>query len=763
MNLIQGKIEKINYYSGEKYFIIIDKINKSYKILFYGYIPIERFDFIKCKCEKKQNGEFYLVDKPNIIMGTELSIIRFIFKNVLDETGEGNKGKETWKEIRKKINYLMSKTNNKIFEHLNYSSSNYPVLINSYLPDIFDQKQICLFSKIWEKKRNMRALYLLGLSKKEIKNSSYNTIDLYNKLIENPYKIIEIDMIKANKTCEMLNLEFNNEVKQIGEAARYVYNKTKNNNYTSISVKKLSILFGDIFNKEEIEEYGIKNENDFIFCNTVLNEEIEVSNEFKKLIENEKFQNLYDPIDDEYLNYYCQQNNIKLSPDQRDALLNIFIKPVTIITGSAGTGKTTLISTLISYFKYKNYSYKASSYTGKAVSRIEEVISDTENCSTIHRLLKFNCLNDQILIIDEATMISLQLFHRIFTILGNDITKLILVGDVNQLESIRYGTVFKNLIESKRIPTFYLINSHRTVSNNNEDGIIKNSNQIIKHINGDFHFFETNNFVLKEGDEKTLLDNIEFFYKNVNKKDIKIITPYKQYVNMFNNYVQSLTTENNTTSGFKEVKTYNGNIFKIGDIVMCLKNNYENYVFNGQEGIIKKFEKDENNKTLVKIKLFNNNRKILVPLNPLSNNKYSLNIEERQDNDYFDDILEDDEEDDIEFCMDRFSLSYALTTDKSQGSEWDIIIIFFPLKSNNSFLNKNRLYTSITRAKKLCVCFGNKQLYRNIINNKTIPKGEKIKERLEKILNTTYNVQQIENEIDIDPNEYYDEIDEFYY
>lgn len=754
MELIQGDIEKINYRT-PKYFLVKNSIT-TVKISFYGYLPIERFDQFNGVCERKANGELYLKSKPKITMSTNKSVIRFIFKNVLDKTGEGGNGKAVWREISEKMKYIEIESKGSIFDYLNNFSANYPNNKDQIMSKIFSPAQIYHFCKFWEKKRNMRALYLLGISKKEIKKSLYNTIELYQKLVENPYKVIEISMKKANEICDEIGLEIDHEVKKIGEIARYVYNKTLNSSFSSVKYNTLVKIFGDFSNFNEMEEYSLVKEGDDVFYKKVIDEEIYVCDKIYELSNNNELKEMYKPLDEEYINYYIQQNGINLSIDQKQALLDTFVSPVNIITGTAGTGKTTMLSVLISYFKYMGYPFMATSYTGKAVSRIEQVVGNCDNTSTIHRLIGKLSDFSGILIIDEATMVPLNLFSKIFLIMRG-IKKLILVGDVNQLESIRYGKVFKDLIESKRVITSFLINSHRTVCDNSLDGIVKNANEILKHKNGDYHFIETNNFLMKTGDEISFIDNIKCLYKNVDRKDIKIITPYKQYVNYFNKNVQNFIKSD---SDF--ITTEKGLDFHIGDIVMCLKNNYDINVFNGQEGIIESFELNEEGEKEVKIKLLHTQREILVPLNSESKNS---KIQKREDDEYFDDILDEDEEEggiEGEFCMNHFTLSYALTTDKSQGSEWDIIVIYFPVKENNSFLSKNRLYTSITRAKKLCICFGDLFLYRMVINNKSKEKGEKLKQRLEEKLTIKYEVQNLEDEMDIDLDDY-DFDDDYYY
>jgi exodeoxyribonuclease V alpha subunit len=383
------------------------------------------------------------------------------------------------------------------------------------------------------------------------------------------------------------------------------------------------------------------------------------------------------------------ENGFKYNNLQKEAISLAMNSNLMILTGGPGTGKTTALKGIIQMFKSMNLSIGAAAPTGKASKRMSEVTG--LNAKTIHRLLEYNPylgygyneenpLPYDVIIIDEMSMVNVLLMS-VFLKAVSPSTKLILVGDVDQLPSIGAGNILSDCIESGLIPTIRLTEIFRQ----DEDSeiilnahAINNGKQIIvnnKKPNNNF-------FVIKKYDNDSIADEIISLVTNrlpkkfnVNPTDIQILSPMRRFtsvgVDELNNKLQSLL--NNSINSITVCKT----IFKLGDKVMQTKNNYEKEVFNGDVGFITDINIDEKTITV----------------------------------DYDDNIVIYDKTD-----MDELVLAYVTTIHKSQGSEYPIVII--PItKSHYNMLQRNLIYTGITRSKEICILVGQPEMINYAIGN----------------------------------------------
>jgi exodeoxyribonuclease V alpha subunit len=383
------------------------------------------------------------------------------------------------------------------------------------------------------------------------------------------------------------------------------------------------------------------------------------------------------------------ENGFKYNNLQKEAISLAINSNLMILTGGPGTGKTTALKGIIQMFKSMNLSIGAAAPTGKASKRMSEVTG--LNAKTIHRLLEYNPylgygyneenpLPYDVIIIDEMSMVNVLLMS-VFLKAVSPSTKLILVGDVDQLPSIGAGNILSDCIESGLIPTIRLTEIFRQ----DEDSeiilnahAINNGKQIIvnnKKPNNNF-------FVIKKYDNDSIADEIISLVTNripkkfnVNPTDIQILSPMRKFtsvgVDELNNKLQSLL--NNSINSITVGKT----IFKLGDKVMQTKNNYEKEVFNGDVGFITDINIDEKTITV----------------------------------DYDDNIVIYDKTD-----MDELVLAYVTTIHKSQGSEYPIVII--PItKSHYNMLQRNLIYTGITRSKEICILVGQPEMINYAIGN----------------------------------------------
>lgn len=417
------------------------------------------------------------------------------------------------------------------------------------------------------------------------------------------------------------------------------------------------------------------------------------------------------------INRILKELELDLSDEQYEAVLNSLASEVSIITGGPGTGKTTIINVIVKYYELNKKRVTLVAPTGRAANRMSEATK--KEASTIHRLLEVqpvsienesqqfarnedNPLETDVIIIDEMSMVDILLFNSFLKAVELG-TKLILVGDEKQLPSVGPGNVLKDLINSKKIKTCFLTQVFRQAEESNiirNAHLIRNSKMPILNGNDkDFFFINTNSDIVAE---KTIIDLINKRlpkYLNCASRDIQILSPMKKgtlgTINL-NEKLQKILNPNDTLFKNEGEVKYGNKIFKTGDKVMQIKNNYEiewrkiSYlgvtgekgtgVFNGDIGRIISID---NLRDEIKVK-FDDGKEVI----------YETNM------------------------LDELELAYAITIHKSQGSEYKAVII--PTLSIPLLLaNRNLLYTGITRAKELIVLVGTKDAIYDMVRNDT--------------------------------------------
>ncbi|MDO5040486.1 MAG: ATP-dependent RecD-like DNA helicase [Peptoniphilus sp.] len=428
----------------------------------------------------------------------------------------------------------------------------------------------------------------------------------------------------------------------------------------------------------------------------------------------------YDKIEniEELIERVQQRQNIKFAKRQLEAVKATANNGVLIITGGPGTGKTTTLKGIIEVFELLDMKVKLTAPTGRAAKRMKEATS--RDAMTIHRLLELGFAQEEninydyedekildcdVLIIDEVSMVDLILMNRLLHSLKDD-TRLILVGDKDQLPSVGAGNVLFDLIESQVVPT---VNLDEIFRQSEESMIIKNAHLINKGkmpilTNSKDFFMIGENIEAKSAD--VILDLVNRRlpdYYGVDKRDIQVLCPMKKGnvgVLNLNKRLQSILNPQGA-----QIK-YMNEIFRVGDKVMHIKNNYNleykiesdfyieegEGIFNGDIGYVEKIDEEE--------------QEVFVRYDDVKLVKYEY---------------ED---------LDELMLAYACTIHKSQGSEFGIVIIpvhFAP----PMLLTRNLIYTAVTRAKKIVVLVGNTKYLKQMIDNNLISKRySNLKEKL---------------------------------
>ena len=409
------------------------------------------------------------------------------------------------------------------------------------------------------------------------------------------------------------------------------------------------------------------------------------------------------------------KEGIVLDDLQRQAVIESINSGLIIITGGPGTGKTTTINTIIKYFESEGESISLAAPTGRAAKRMSEATS--YEAKTIHRLLEItpnisensnnigthfernedNPLEADVLIIDEVSMVDIFLMNALLKAVAIG-TRLILVGDINQLPSVGPGTVLKDLIESNcfnvvRLNKIYrqsvisdiVVNAHKIMTNEDID-LSKKSN--------DFIFIKQNNPEHVMDSIITLMRDKLPGYVNASINELQVMTPMRKGplgVEVLNSFLQNKL---NPTSKQKNEKEYDATVFREGDKVMQIKNNYQKewYIYNE-----KHFPVDKG------LGVYNGDIGVIKEIDMFSE---SFTI-----------CFDDGKASKYEFSeFNEIELAYAITVHKSQGSEYPAVII--PIyKGPAMLMNRNLIYTAITRAKRCVVLVGVPEAFYTMIQN----------------------------------------------
>ncbi|NPA90062.1 MAG: ATP-dependent RecD-like DNA helicase [Chloroflexi bacterium] len=376
-----------------------------------------------------------------------------------------------------------------------------------------------------------------------------------------------------------------------------------------------------------------------------------------------------------------QETGVRLNREQRQAVRTALTSPVSVLTGGPGTGKTTTVQTIIRFLEAAGVSYILASPTGRAAKRLSEATG--RPAKTVHRLLEVspgetltfkrnetNPLEADMVIVDEASMLDVLLMNHLLKAITPG-THLLLVGDVDQLPSVGAGNVLRDIIQSGVVPvvqltqifrqpegSYIVINAHRI--NRGQMPIIDNQNA------KDFFLFKVDD---PEAAADLIVDIVQRRIPNrfgLQHGDIQVLSPMHRGPVGVGNLNLQLQEALNPPAPNKAERRAGGRVFRVGDRVMQIRNNYDKEVYNGDLGRVVRI-----NMELQEMLVDFDGR--LVPY----------------------DFLE----------LDELVHAYAISVHKSQGSEYPAVVV--PVMTTHYvMLHRNLLYTAITRAKELVVLVG---------------------------------------------------------
>jgi exodeoxyribonuclease V alpha subunit len=429
------------------------------------------------------------------------------------------------------------------------------------------------------------------------------------------------------------------------------------------------------------------------------------------------------------LSFVEKQFQIELDEMQRMAVIEAARNGILIITGGPGTGKTTTINAIIRFFEAEGMDILLAAPTGRAAKRMTETTG--YEARTIHRLLEIskmsgdiddkvifernesNPLETDVIIIDEMSMVDISLMHALLRAITVG-TRLILVGDVNQLPSVGPGNVLKDIINSHHFNVVKLTKIFRQAK---ESDIIVNAHKInagepirLDNKSKDFFLIKRDNVTAIMQVIVALVRDKMPKYVNATPYDIQVLTPMRKGELGVERLNQVLQYYLNPPSKDKKEKEYHNCIFREGDKVMQIKNNYQlTWEIKSRYGIT-----TENGSGV-----FNGDMGIIREINLFAEQM----------------TIEFDEGRMVEYTfgqLDELELAYAITIHKSQGSEYPAVVM--PLLTGPRMLmNRNLLYTAVTRAKNCVTIVGSQRMVQLMIDNESEQRrysslGERIKE-----------------------------------
>lgn len=551
-----------------------------------------------------------------------------------------------------------------------------------------------------------------------------NAIDIIR---DNPYRLA-LDIIGIGfKTADTLAMRLGiarDSMKRAQAGVRHVLQKFSSEGHCAVLQEKLvkasvtlleiseDTIIGAITNEIKAENLVLDKIDDLecLFLKALYQAEVSSA---KNIIRLKNSLPPWGSIDyEKALKWTEDKTNIILSPSQRDAVTLALKEKVVIITGGPGVGKTTIINSILKIVTAKKTRVSLCAPTGRAAKRLTETTG--LQAKTIHRLLEYdpkthgfkhnqnNHLLTDMVIIDEASMIDIVLWHNIVKSIPNH-ASLLVVGDIDQLPSVGPGAVLADMINSGIIPVIKLTEIFRQAANSQiivnahriNQGQFPLQDQTAKGLS-DFYFIQANSpEEIQEKLSYVITEKIPKRFKFDSKRDIQVLTPMNRG-GLGSRSLNSIMQSKLNLDGAPKISKF-GTTFAPGDKVIQNINNYDKDVFNGDIGIIASVDLEES-----ELKINFDGHIVTYDFNEL----------------------------------DEITLAYATSIHKSQGSEYPVVVI--PVSTQHyMLLARNLLYTAVTRGKKLVIIIGQTKALALAIKNADVRmRLTNLKARLVKFNNT---------------------------
>lgn len=595
------------------------------------------------------------------------------------------------------------------------------------------------FNEKWEVWQIVKFLEEFGISANNSKKV-YDTLgnDAIEKIQENPYILVDIvygvDFNKIDKIAMGIGIPIDSDYR-IKSGIKYALVASSVNGHTCVKKDNLVEYLTNML--EVHEEHILSNLIDLNASMEIVMEKLDDGESYvflyplykaeenivKRLLALRDSKNMkHIKGFEKEIKQYEILSDMELSEKQKEAIKQINENNVCIITGGPGTGKTTIIKCIIEIYRSHSKKVVLCAPTGRAAKRMSETTG--VDAKTIHRVLEIGKFEDDklgsvdmdvspidadVIVVDEMSMVDVFLMNYLVKAIFMG-TKVIFVGDVNQLPSVGPGSILKDLIDSEMFATVILNKIFRQAAKSKIIVNAHNVNNGLTFINKKDYDDEILDdfFYINESNQERMIAQIVSLSKDRLKKygdydffkNIQVLTPTKKGkigTRDLNRYLQNALNPHNDEL---EEKSYGDMIYREGDRVMQIKNNYDIYWEKGGKDSLIKYEEGTG--------IFNGELGRII----------KINQETKQVTVEFDDkkvawygFTE----------LDQLEQAYAITIHKAQGSEFDIVILAVP-QSSNMLLTRNLLYTGMTRAKQMLIIIGGNSLIEFMINNIDIKK-----------------------------------------
>lgn len=714
MIILEGTIESIIYRNNKNSYSILRVLTEDGTITMVGYIPMQNIGssirvrgemvyhdkygeqfavkkFLDAQTSYSNNMEAYL--KTGAIAGIGPTLAARIIEAFGDDTYDIFKNNPT---RLKEVKGVGAKTYEKIMESFRSQADLSDIMIELANFGIDTNLGTNLFQKYGE-----------------------NVVEIIK---ENPYRIMNEEGV-GFRTADEIAMKVGikkDDPNRLSAAIDYILDKSKSDGHTYLPEDELSskleetLGLGSLSIEKLLESVNMSMDSYFMRTGSGLraynmdlnNAEKYIGLKLKVLRSNAlKFYNM--DIDSR-IKLIEDTQNITFASKQKEAIRYAFENNVLVITGGPGTGKTTILNAILTIAKDLGISYKLAAPTGRAAKRMSETTGG--QAQTIHRLLEYkfngyymkferdeyNPLDEELIIVDEMSMVDTDLFADLLKALRDD-ARLILIGDVNQIPSVGPGNVLGDIIKSQMVSVVELNEVFRQAR---QSHIVENAHRINEGRPPILNAKGTDFFMIEEDSQEASLKTIKDlvgtrlpkYYSFDPLTDIQVLAPMKKGLVGVENLNDQLQDSMNKKTPGKLEMSYKGQVFRVSDKVMQNRNNYDIEwnaytedgiiydtglgVYNGDIGFVRNIIDD----------------KILEV-------------------DYDGRVVEYKEED-----LDDLSLAYAITIHKSQGSEFDCVLI--PVHYTPQVLgNRNLIYTAITRGSKLVVLVGKARRFMQMVNN----------------------------------------------
>lgn len=770
-------------------FVIVDpNTDQQYECIYNGFFPVREGDCMEVVLTKHYVENQYIIENKPFVQPTmtKNGIIEFFTKvsrfkfNSSKGTPLGNRQAS---KLYKELDYLTELRKNGMTDDRKaaynittlisslaeeYNQTGNISLIDSFSIDPSQMKKILFY---WYKDRMRRRLYLLGLNNKQIDDTELDLDTLFERCVSNPYTVPQLDFEACSDIMKAQRKSPTVEMKYCGKVVRELWKMLDKRGWACVKRSKLLEMFPNMekYEEELQREYHMVLEMECYYFYSVNAVERAIFRRIQEItFKNNGNINLekrvvkpttVDEVDPNcgifketaYLDSFdSEDDTINLTDEQKSAIQGALDNPISIITGPAGSGKTSVVRCIIKNLRMRNIRYAILSFTGKAVSRLNQVLQ-TKEAKTIHRFINSMIRDDKErddmklghVIIDETSMVTFSLFCKLMNVCPMN-TFFTFVGDPDQLPPISWGSFFEQIIISRTVPIFKLTKTHRVKDVTHIDCITTNANFIRNYTTGPVDLMEGENFSIVNGNQEKVISLAKSLKsRGIPSTEFIVITPVNAEIKSMNNKMQKIFCGEN-----KYVVDKYGNKWHNGDKVVMIKNAYSIGIFNGEQGVICKVHTDR-----VKVDFGESGSHyfFLEQLTEENNKKFAFE--------------ENDDVDDCDNSIKMLNLAYAITVHRSQGSEYPFVCFYLPdtIKSS-SFINRRLIYTALTRPQNRIWIIGSEKLLKEGIKRKFPFRCEKLCVRLrENLPQVVVDDKEFIDTLEKDEEEsnYFDEDDEF--